>query len=382
VADYSAQATACSVGFTSVGWAGYTYSRYNGGGEFDQLLASIARFEAIYGDDLSCVWDNKIQAEALAYKSEFNQNLSSFNIGSASNLNRAALTTAVTIENNASISVPEEIERIFRESFREHPRIGDSWTGYQAYMIAPAQKFSFNPPQLHTMPDLPIEEWYNFDWIGMIDAALRRWDEDPASSSILFKPFADSLRLVRERLAEILPPNPSPKNAQEALFWKEMQELGVFPEHYYNAVISWEYTKRAAELYAVFGVDYYQAVKDGLLALLEKVNAEHPDEFRILFENMNAIRDIGVGYHWQDPNPSEIYPNEYTRLVDGIRDDPNYEKAFDETIPYDEREAIRMELDRLMRKRLDDQWNALAKQMKNQFALQNGLKNLLDTVGQ
>jgi hypothetical protein len=203
------------------------------------------------------------------------------------------------------------------------------------YLInAPAQKFSFDPPQLHTMPDLPIEEWYNYDWIGMIDSVSDKNKPSTIGSTYNYLSWKkpELLQTLKSKLAEILPANPSPKNAEETLFWQETQTLGLTPPK--------------------------------------------------LRENMELIGLIGRGSHWQKDNVSntEIYGPNGIKLLEGIQNHSDYQKAFDETISYDEREAIRIALDRLMRKKLNDDWKTLALRIESETGAKDQLRNLLKAV--
>ncbi|MGE4295417.1 MAG: hypothetical protein AB7E49_06945 [Campylobacterales bacterium] len=377
--------------------AGIGYYGAQGDGPFFRHISTMARYEAMFGDELNRVWDETVRTEASTYAKEFRAQDHNIN-ANAEHLN-VWRTTPMTslkdinnienshtqIQNMDKILIPEPFVEIFKEVF------GDGLGRIMDIMLAPTQKFSFEPPQLHTMTDLPAEEWYNFDWIGMIDGIIENHtspNRETPASDVLKKIFqrgkellgnnASPLEELKTKLAEILPESPSPKNTQEAFFWKELYATGLTPTGYYTTAVNWEFDKRKADLYKILGVDYYKAVENNDLALLSRIDMENKDAFSRLASEMLSLLDLGRGAHWIDEeiDPKQVSAGYYS-AVTAIKQDPDYEKAFDESIPYEERESIRMMLDKRMRETIDAGWQKFLLELQQSVLMKEPLRAAL-----
>lgn len=351
-------------------------------------LASMARYEAAFGNELNHVWDQSLRKEAKEYATSFRSEAPQTGINT--HLSGVWRTTPMTTFEDKwiryglnylepqgvdSVNVPEPIAAIFKEVLGEEYIIGENGGskpnelfGLSArVLLTPTQKFSFDPPQLHTMPDLPAEEWYNFDWIGVIDSGM----------------FGGNKKLeeLKERLKEILPESPSPKNTTEAFFWEEMKKTGLTPQEYYGLALTWEHSKQEAIFYKSLGVDYHKALAEDDYDLLAKVNQENPEAFHRLTQHFQSLRELGRGVHWhsQEIDPRKVTPS-YHNAVTAIKEDPDYEKAFDESIPYEEREAIRMALDKRMREMIDTGWQQFLLDLQQSILKKEPLRAALAAV--
>jgi hypothetical protein len=331
-----------------------------------------ALYEAAFGSDsenIPDIW----KSEAEDYKKTFviqTQNVA--------NLDRAAVAENVSFLDSWSyyagwdhINAPADIANIFAEAFQHTPY---SFYGLE-YVASPALKFSFDPPQLHVIRDLPTEEWYNYDWIASLDNSISRVDN---------KVIKKALESVRENLIKVLPPEPSPKNEKEAFFWQELRRTGLSPMTYYLYAMREDKDKKEQELLEIYGKDYTIFSVNDHEGFLYNSKLNQSIEYRSLFRNLNTINELGLGTHWQSKNADlSVTENEtYLNLVKKIKTHPDYEKAFDETLSYDEREAIRMTLDKLMRQYLDESWQAYLRETKMLIASKGLLQTLLQTINQ
>jgi hypothetical protein len=79
--------------------------------------------------------------------------------------------------------------------------------------------------------------------------------------------------------------------------------------------------------------------------------------FDELQNSMKGLAALGWGGHWQDADYDGYRVSKtYGQIIDGIKEDPRYEQTFDESIPYQERESIRIELDKQIRQSLEQGW--------------------------
>ncbi|MGE4295418.1 MAG: hypothetical protein AB7E49_06950 [Campylobacterales bacterium] len=67
--------------------------------------------------------------------------------------------------------------------------------------------------------------------------------------------------------------------------------------------------------------------------------------------------------------------------VDSPKQDPDYEKAFDESIPYEERESIRMMLDKRMREMIDAGWQKFLLELQQSVLMKEPLRAALAAAG-
>ena len=264
------------------------------------------------------------------------------------------------------ITAPKPFIDIFREVCGEN----NSYA-YQL-MIMPAQKFSFNPPQLHTIRDLSADEWYNFDWLGVLGGMYNKIPEDSRNSE-----KATILKGLIDRLKEILPAAPTAKDINEAFLWNELKNSAITPWTYFVRVVNGEYTKRLAELCEVYGVNYSKSSFDDISALRN----EHAVEFDQLLAITFAYLELGKGSHLQSDTAALTTYNKYfAELIEAAQNDPNYAKSMDETLPAKERQAAQIELDKMLQALLDKRWAEFLASVKEEALYKEPIVNELFSV--
>lgn len=279
-------------------------------------------------------------------------------------------TSRIKTLNIDDVFIPEPIANVFTGVF------GDQLTSVADLLLAPTQKISINPPQLHTMPDLPAEEWYNFDWIGMIDAMIEHKNPIILGKTGT-KNKIQQLEIIKERLAEILPEKPSPKNSTEAFFWQEIKNSGMTPYEHHKLLLGWENIKRHRAVHEALGLSTDEHLTEEQSAILEK----NGDAMREATLYGSAIHDLVRGDHWkqQDIDPNYVADSYYNALQT-IKQDPNYEKTFDSSISYDERESIRMELDKKMHQMIIAAWERTLYEFQQSLFFDDPLQSVLSAL--
>jgi len=360
-----------------------------------ELKASLARYEAAFGDELAKVTDSDLRTEAKEYAREFSAAYAQTETTASSDqLSLWRTSPMVQVDNHSSnwayyhkvdhISMPAALKEVF-----DNNPATTSRAYYRELAFAPARKFSFDPPQLHTVSDLPAEEWYNFDWNGVIDGMVKRLeDRDPV--------FVEALKDLKEALAPLLPESPSPKNEEEAFFWQELQTTGVMPSEYYQGSMYWESMKRLNDAYQFLGFDAEALMAEPDFSYTwsttfreaEKANPELFKKVEDRYMNyMKGIGELTLGNHWADPEAyglnegGDPFENIEEPLLAGamasIKEEPQLETALDESLSFDERFTARIALDKMMRNHLETGWESFLENLRQETLMKEPLKTLL-----